>query len=149
QFAFALSLVITGCADAAVQTAPRCCPRGLRISGVAVATTALINVTLSVVAMKRGSILGIALATVVAQSFFSLWLSRFLCRELNLSWPRWIWRGWLAPVMIIGCAFAARVPLPFDSMRNVLLLAGAYLLLFLAALAAAGITADLLRQEWA
>jgi hypothetical protein len=44
QFAFALSLVITGCADAAVQTAPRCSQRGLRISGIAVAVTALINV---------------------------------------------------------------------------------------------------------
>jgi O-antigen/teichoic acid export membrane protein len=114
QFAFALSLAVTGAGDAAVQVSPRCCDRGLRVSGIAVAVTALINVVLSFAAMRAGSILGIALATVLAQSFFSLWISRFVCGELKLSWRRWALRSWLLPVGIVSCAYAARSVLAWN-----------------------------------
>jgi O-antigen/teichoic acid export membrane protein len=147
QYAFALSLVITGSGDAAVQVSPRCSHRGLRVAGVAVGLTALLNLGLSILAMKAGYIWGIALATVVAQSVFSLWISRFACRELNLSWATWITRAWALPVLIVTCAFAVRLLVPLDVWWRLFLLAGIYLLLMCGAALGTGVTLAFLREE--
>lgn len=147
QFAFALSLAISGAGDAAVQVSPRCSASGLRISGLAVGATALINVVLSVAAMKAGSMFGIAMATVVAQTFFSLWISRYVCRELKLSWGAWVLRSWLAPVLITSAAFAARFWLDYQVWWQALLLVGIYLLLLGGAALAAGLTMGFVREE--
>jgi len=147
QFAFALSLAISGAGDAAMQVSPRCSASGLRVSGLAVGVTALINIVLSIAAMKAGSMLGIALATVVAQSFFSLWISRYVCRELKLSWGVWVLRSWVAPVMITSAAFGARSWLDYRVGWQALLLVAIYFLLLIGAALVAGLTMGFVREE--
>jgi O-antigen/teichoic acid export membrane protein len=147
QYAFALSLAITGASDAAVQVSPRCCDRGLRVSGLAVGLTALLKVALTYVAMKAGSILGIALATVAAQSFLTLSMSRFVCRELNLPWGPWFLRTWLLPVGIISLAFAARSAWSWTNATQAVLLLALNAMLLVAAGWASGIKADFIREE--
>lgn len=149
QFAFALSLAITGAGDSAAQVSPRCCAAGLRVSGLAVAATALLNVALSYAAMKAGSILGIALATVLAQSFFTLWISRFVCRELGLSWAAWVWRSWLLPVLIVSGGYGARHALAWNIGWQAALLVAINLALLAAAVASSGLTFAFVREELA
>jgi len=119
QFAFALSLAVTGCAETAVQAAPRLGEAGMRVAGISVGITAAINAVLSFIAMKFGSIFGIALATAAAQSGISLWISRYVCAQLGLSWTKWVWRSWLMPVAVVSIACAVRFALPLQSWNAV------------------------------
>ena len=82
QCAFALNLAITAAGLVGVDLAARCCEHGIRIGGIAVALTALLNLGLSLVAMKLGSILGIAVATVISQTLVTLGLGWFTSRVL-------------------------------------------------------------------
>ena len=147
QYAFALSLAITGASDAAVQVSPRCCDRGLRVSGLAVGVTALLKVALTYLAMKAGSILGIALATVAAQSFLLLSMSRFVCRELNLPWGPWFLRTWLLPVGIVSLAYAARSAWSWNNLPQAVLMLGFNALLLVVVSWGSGIKAALIREE--
>jgi hypothetical protein len=94
-----------------------------------------------------GSLWGIAMATVVAQSVLSLAASFFTCKYLQIAWLPWALKGWLFPVAGIVCAGWLRMKLPADSAQNLLLLAGAYAALLLAAAWALGVRPAYIKEE--
>jgi Na+-driven multidrug efflux pump len=99
QLAFALNLVVTACGDAGIQLTIRHGKRGLRVSGITTGLTGLLNLGLSIVAMRYNSLLGIAMATVLAQSVLNLVSSAYICRKLKIVWLPWMLKGWLFPVL--------------------------------------------------
>lgn len=109
QIAFALTLAITMGGDAGVQVAALTHKTGLRIAGMTIAGTAFLNLTLSFIAMRAGSIVGIALATVVAQSVLAVILARFTSSKLQMSWMPWFLRAWIMPAGSIGLLGIARL----------------------------------------
>ena len=124
QLAFALNLAVTTSGDTGIQLALRSGSRGLRVAGAAIGLTGLLNLGLSLVAMKMGSLWGIAMATVVAQSVLSLVASLFTCSYLKIAWLPWALKGWLFPVAGIACAGWLRMKLPGDSAQTLLLAGG-------------------------
>ncbi len=122
---------------------------GLRIGGGLVGLTGLLNLGLSILAMTRGSLLGIAMATVLAESVLRLASSFYTCRKLQIRWLPWVMRAWLIPVA--GVLFAAwlRWKLPFDSAQNISLLIAAYLAMALGTAWMLGITPAFIKAELA
>ncbi|MEQ1861088.1 MAG: hypothetical protein ABMA13_14220 [Chthoniobacteraceae bacterium] len=108
QIAFAASLAITIGSNVGIQLSTRVNERGLRFVGIVIGLTALLNFALSFAAMRAGSILGIAAATVLAQSLMTLTISRYLCGRLGLAWARWAARCWLVPVVAVAAVAAVR-----------------------------------------
>ncbi len=147
QMAFALNLAVTTCGDAGIQLALRSGNRGLRMAGLAIGLTGFLNLGLSVVAMKMGSLWGIAMATVLAQSILSLVASYYTCSYLKIAWVPWALRGWAFPVA--GIAFAAwlRSQWPTDSLPSLLSLGGVYAALLLFAAWALGVRPNDIKQE--
>jgi O-antigen/teichoic acid export membrane protein len=155
QTAFALNMAITASGDVGIQMSMRSGKNGLRFAGLLIGVTGLLNVVLSLVAMERGSLPGIAMATVLAQSLLSVGAGFYTCRHLRVGWVPWLLKGWLLPCA--GIVFAAwlRLELPFYSaqhvllVQNVLLLGAAYLAAWLAAAWGLGMNADFIRHELA
>jgi hypothetical protein len=147
QMAFALNLVVTTCGDAGIQLALRSGNRGLRMAGMAIGLTGFLNLGLSIVAMKMGSLWGIAMATVLAQSVLSLVASYFTCNYLKIAWAPWALRCWLFPVVGIVIAGWLRTQWPTDSFPSLLTLGGAYAALLLFAAWALGLRPDDIKQE--
>lgn len=148
QLAFALNLAVTASGDAGIQLALRSGTKGMRMAGAAVGLTGLLNLGLSIVAMKMGSLWGIAMATVLAQSVLSLAASFFTCRYLKIAWLPWALRGWLIPLAGISLAGWFRIKLaPLDSLPNILLLVGIYAAMLLAAAWGLGINASFIKEE--
>src|SRR5262249_35464846 len=104
QIAFALNMAVSACGDFGLQLALRAGAQGLRVIGGMVGITAIINVGLSIVAMKRQWLEGIALATVVAQALLMLGSSHYLCRRMQLKWLPWALRGCIFPLIGVGFA---------------------------------------------
>jgi O-antigen/teichoic acid export membrane protein len=155
QTAFALNMAITASGDAGIQMSMRSGKNGLRFAGLVIGATGLLNVVLSIVAMERGSLWGIAMATVLAQSLLSVGAGFYTCHHLQIRWLPWLLKGWLLPCAgILGAAWL-RLELPFYSaqhvllFQNVLLLAAAYLAAWLAAAWGLGLNAAFIRQELA
>jgi len=155
QTAFALNMAITASGDVGIQMSMRSGKNGLRFAGLLIAMTGLLNVVLSIVAMENGSLWGIAMATVLAQSLLSVGAGFYTCRHLQVGWVPWLLKGWLLPCAgILGAAWL-RLELPFYSAQHVLLpqnvvmLAAAYLAAWLAAAWGLGINAAFIRQELA
>jgi O-antigen/teichoic acid export membrane protein len=155
EAAFALNMAITASGDAGIQLPTRSGKNGLRVAGMLIGLTGLLNVALSIVAMKMGSLVGIAMATVLAQSLLSIGAGYYTCRKLQISWAPWLLKGWLLPSVGILLAAWLRRELPFYSASNalllphVLLLAAAYVAAWLAAAWGLGINAAFIRQELA
>ncbi len=130
QLAFALNMAVTASGDAGQQTAIRAGPQGLRLSGMLFGIMALVNLGLSLAAMRAGWLVGIAMATVVAQSLQNLLSSAYACRRLHLAWPPWVWRAWVLPVTVVLLAGWLRLHVPLStpehgvSAANVLILVG-------------------------
>jgi O-antigen/teichoic acid export membrane protein len=149
QLAFALNMAVTAGGDAGLQLMLRSGKQGLRIGGGLVGLTALLNLGLSILAMTRGSLLGIAMATVLAESVLRLSSGFYTCRKLQIRWLPWVMRAWLVPVA--GVLFAAwlRWKLPFDSAQNISLLIAAYLAMALGTAWMLGITPAFIKAELA
>jgi O-antigen/teichoic acid export membrane protein len=149
QLAFALNMAVTAGGDAGLQMMLRSGKHGLRIGGGLVGLTGLLNLGLSILAMTRGSLLGIAMATVLAESVLRLASSFYTCRKLQIRWLPWAMRAWLVPVA--GVLFAAwlRWKLPFDSAQNISLLIAAYLAMALGTAWMLGITPAFIKAELA
>lgn len=134
QAAFAASLAVTAGGDMAIQLSGRISDRGLKLAGSAVGLAGLLNLGLSFASMKAGSITGIAVATVLAQTVLSLVLGRFVCGQLGLSWRRWALRSCLLPLATVGLAATARAYWAPDSWTNAAVLSAIFLtILFLSA----------------
>lgn len=148
QIAFACNLVVTTGGDAGIQISTRCGDRALKAAGLAVAGTGLLNLALSVWSAHLGSITGIAVATVIAQSILSLSLGWLTCRHLGLSAVKWAARSWVLPLGIIAAAAACKKLLPDISLPHIAGMAGCSAVLFIATCALAGLNMDLVRSEW-
>jgi O-antigen/teichoic acid export membrane protein len=158
QFAFACNLAVTIGGNAGVQLSMRAGDRGLKIAGLAVAGTGLLNLALSILSLKFDfalsifsvkfdSISGVAAATVVAQSISTICLGIVTCRYLQIPVGRWIARCWLLPVGFTLAAAALKVLFPEDSLPQLSLLAVIYLVLFLAVCRLAGMNWKLFSAE--
>jgi len=154
QAAFAANLAITCGGNAGVQTAMRAGERGLKLAGLAALGTGLLNLGFSVAAVKlapaRGvsaAITGVAIATVIAQSIYTIYLATVACRYLGLSIAKWIGRCWFLPVAFTTVATLLKAFLPRDTVAHLGLLSVSYTILFLAVCALAGMNRKLLREE--
>ena len=147
QLAFALNMAITASGDVGIQISQRSGKHGMRVAGTMIALTGLLNLALSVWAMERGSLQGIAMATVAAQSVLSLAAGWYTCRHLKANWLPWALGGWVFPTAGVLFAGWLRWRLPFDSTQNVLIVIGAYAAMLLAGALALGINLDFIRGE--
>jgi hypothetical protein len=147
QTAFALNLAVTTGADAGLQVSLRTGDRGLRLVGLAVAFTGLLNLGLSILAMKLGWLWGIAMATVLAQSLLGIIASRYLCRHLKVAWWPWLLRACALPLAGIALAGWLRYLWPLDSLVHAASLFGCYAALLIIAAGFLGISPKLLRSE--
>ncbi|HEV8491022.1 MAG TPA: hypothetical protein VGR76_02075, partial [Candidatus Angelobacter sp.] len=156
QFAFACNLAVTVGGNAGIQLSLRAGDKGLKYGGLAVAGTGLLNLTLSILAVKLVSIYGltfalagVAGATVVAQSISSLFLGTVTCRYLGLSGIRWAARCWLLPIGFTLVAAILKELFPHDSIKHLAVLSACYGALFLMVCWLAGMNRELLRMEFA
>ena len=147
QIAFALSLVITASADLSMGVNARLGNRGLSIVGSLMAACGLLNLILSLIAVKLGTIAGIAGATVIAQSVMSVVSTRYFCRSLQLPLLGWILRTWLLPVAATVVAGWARLHWTMNSISAVICYSLlAFILLSICALII-GVTPRAVRNE--
>ena len=141
QTAFALNAAFTISGETSIQVLPRFEGSALRRAGLICAGAGLLNLGLSYVSMRSGSILGIACATIVAQTFASIYMAVFVCRRTGLAFSRWLARTWLLPGAVILLASVIRSQFGPDGWTSALLLGGMCLALTVCA-------AFLLRLSW-
>jgi O-antigen/teichoic acid export membrane protein len=147
QFAFACNLAVTVSGNAGIQLAMRAGNAGLKKSGLIIGGTGLLNLVLSIISVKFGSISGVAVATVIAQSISSVSLGIVTCRYLRISVRQWMGRCWFLPVCFTLAAAGLKELFPQDSLKHLGVLSGCYLMLFLAVCWLAGLKWDLVRAE--
>ena len=154
QIAFACNLAVTCGGNAGIQLAMRAGDRGLKLAGIAAAATSLLNLGLSIISVKSASsigvsaaITGVAVATVIAQSIYSIYLSNVTCRYLGISLVKWISRCWVLPLGFTLGAAVLKELFPRDSLLHLGVLSGCYFALFLVVCWLAGMNRDLLRTE--
>ena len=147
QIAFALNMAVTACGDTALQLTMRAGKKGLRVVGTLVAIMGLVNIGLSVAAMKMGSLTGIAMATVLAQSGLMLGSSYYLCRYLKIPWSPWAFKGCIMPLAGVSLAGWLRMRWPMDSLPHIAMLLGAYAAIFLATARGLGLNAAVIKDE--
>jgi len=136
QAAFAANLAVTGAGQLGFDLGPRCSDHGIRVAGITVALTSLLNLGLSLIAVRFGSVFGLALAGVISQSAAQLSLGWYSCRQIKLSWWRLSARNWLLALAVTALAIAMRRLLPLDSVlaaagNALVVLAAALLIAFL------------------
>jgi O-antigen/teichoic acid export membrane protein len=152
QFAFACNLAVTVSGNTGIQLSMRAGENGLKLAGLAVAGTGLLNLALSILSVKMISgeeygIGGVAAATVVAQSISSICLGIVTCRYLKMPAFKWTVRCWLLPLGFTLIAATFKVYFPHDSLRDLGVIAAVYLVLFLVLCRLAGMNLQLLRSE--
>jgi O-antigen/teichoic acid export membrane protein len=147
QFAFACNLAVTCGGNTGIQMSMRAGDKGLRWAGMVVAGTGLLNLSLSILSVKLGSIGGVAVATVIAQSISSILLGAVTCQYLGLSTGRWTVRCWVLPIAFACAAAALKQLFPEDSFSHLGIVVGCYAILFLAVCWLAGVNRELLRAE--
>jgi len=147
QAAFAANLAVTASGYVGYELTARCGDRGLRLGGTVVVLTALLNFSLSYLSMKLGSILGIALATVLAQSCLVLTLGRFSYSFISSSWLRLGLKSWLLSIATVAFGYTIRNLVLMDSLAHVLMVAGLFGTALAAVATALGIRAQDIRCE--
>ena len=148
QAAFAAHLAVAASGDTFVQLAGRLEARGLRLAGLTFASTGVLNFLLSCLSMRLGSILGMALATLVAQSIVSAVMSRRACALLHISWPRALARTFLLPLVFVALAAGLRAVVPMHSAAGVASFTAAAALLLAGCAALLGVSLQMLVDEW-
>lgn len=147
QIAFAANLGITAAGMMGSDLVARCSERGIRFGGLTVLASASLNLVLAFVAMKRGSILGIAAATAVAMTAQSLLLCWFSSRQLGISWWRLSLRNWILALTFAGLAVLIKIWIPpANGLSIACLLAVSVFVVWLAAWLT-GISLEDLRNE--
>jgi O-antigen/teichoic acid export membrane protein len=147
QIAFAATLAITAASMMGSDLAARCSGHGIRFGGLTVLGAGLLNFILAFVAMKRGAIWGIALATSIAISVQALLLCWFSSRQLKISWWRLSLRNGVLALVFVGMGVAAKKWMPVQNGSSlVFLILFSLCVVFLAAWLT-GIRLDDLREE--
>jgi O-antigen/teichoic acid export membrane protein len=116
QAAFAANLAISCAGQLGFDLAPRCCEGGIRVGGIVTALMALLNLGLSVIAMKMGSLFGIALAGVISQSIGLIGIGWYTCRQMEISWWRLSVRNWLLAIAVTGLGVFLHKWMPINSL---------------------------------
>jgi O-antigen/teichoic acid export membrane protein len=115
QAAFAANLAMSGAGQLGFDLAGRCCDQGIRVGGITVALTSVLNLGLSLVAISFGSVFGLALAGVISLSVAQLTLGWYSCRKIRMSWWRISLRNWLLALAVIALAVTMRFLVPVHS----------------------------------
>jgi len=131
QVLFAAILVVSAGGDAASMVASRCGHRGVRMTGIAAGTCGLVNLGLSLAAGAVGSIAGIAVASLLAQSVLAIWLGLAACMHLSIPAFAYVKRCWLLPLFIIAIAGALRTFFSVSFGPDMIALAAVYFCLLL------------------
>lgn len=147
QFAFALNLAITAGTDAATQTAGMCGADGLRKAGLSIGAGALINLGLSYLAMRLGSIAGIAFATVIAQAGSGLFLTWITTQHLQIRFFDWAMRSCVFPVLAVTVMFGIHQSLAPTGLGGMALALGAALIIAIVFGRVIGLNRDLVNHE--
>jgi O-antigen/teichoic acid export membrane protein len=147
QAAFASTMAVTAAGLVGYDLSLRCCEEGIRVGGITVGLTAVLNLGLALFALRLGSVLGIALATLASQSVAVLALGWYSCRHLKISWWRISLRNWLLALASAGLGLAMRHYLPMDSWLAAGITAGVYAAALLAVAFLLGIRMNDLREE--
>jgi len=147
QFAFAANLAVTVSGNAGIQVSTRAGDKGLKLAGTVAAGTGLLNLALSLLSVKLGSITGVAVATVIAQSLSSIFLGTITCRYLGLSTVPWVARCWLLPMVLTLAAAGLKELFPRESVADFSILTACFAILFLLVCRLAGFTIEMLRAE--
>ena len=108
---------------------------------------ALLNLGLSLIAMRLGSIFGMALAGVVSTSAALLGLGWYSCRQIKMSWWRLSLRNWLLALAVIALGVGLRIWLPVHSVLTACVTAGICLLTVLVVAFLLGIRPKDVREE--
>lgn len=148
QAAFAANMAVTAAGYAGFDLVVRCSDHGIRVGGIIVTLSSLINLVLSFSAMRLGSILGIAWASVISQSVVVLVSGAYSYRHVGLSWTRLALRSWALAMGVVGLGYALRCVLPLGSGWNWVWLTAIGLAALGLVAAALGIRVADLRQEW-
>jgi|GEM_PF-649317 len=148
QLGFALNMAVTASGDTSLQLSLRSGEKGIRLVGIVVAVTGLLNFGLSILAMKYGVLWGIAMATVVAQTVLMTFSSHYICKTMKLNWVHWLMRGCMVPLFAIALAGWLRYIFPPDNLTHAAILVSSYLALFIAGAWALGIHLDLIKSEY-
>jgi O-antigen/teichoic acid export membrane protein len=162
QIAFACNLAVTVGGNAGINVSIRAGEKGLKTAGMVIAWTSLLNLVLSVLSVKYGylfddrfsslngvtaGVIGVSVATVIAQSISSLCLGAVTCRYLKLSIWQWGARCWALPLGFTLAAAALKKLFSDDSILHLSVLSACYGVLFLIVCWLAGMKLDLLRAE--
>jgi O-antigen/teichoic acid export membrane protein len=118
QAAFAANLAVTCAGQVGFDLAPRCCEGGMRVGGITTALMASLNLGLSLLAAKMGSLFGIALAGVVAQSIGLMGLGWYTCRQMHISWWRLSLRNWLLALAVTALGILMHSWMPVNSVLS-------------------------------
>ena len=113
------------------------------------AATALLNLGLSLAAMKLGSVFSIALATVATQSVLTLGLGWYACRQMQTSWWRLSLRNWFLALVTVGLGVITQIYLPIHSALTAGMMAGILVATVLLIASLLGIRINDLREEFA
>jgi O-antigen/teichoic acid export membrane protein len=146
QVAFAANLAVTAGGEVGIQMCFRN-DRDLKTAGLMFVGTGLLNLGLSILAVKFESVTGVAVATVVAQSILSLTLNWLVCRRLGYSPFGWLGRSWLLPLGLVLAGAALKMWLPHPSLSNIGALFGLYALLFFFTCILAGVNKEMIYAE--
>lgn len=149
QAAFAANLAVMSAGQAGLELACRCCDEGMRIGGITLAVTALLNVGLCLVAAKLGSVFGFALATVITYSLLTQGLGWYACQQIKTSWWRLSVRNWFLALAAAGVGIILRVYLPVNSAFTAGVTAAADLITVLLVAFVLGIRSNDMRAELA
>jgi len=147
QIIFATILVVYVGGDAATMVASRCGSHGVKLTGIAAGLCGIANLVLSILAASKGSIAGIAGASLVAQSALAIWLGFTTCRYLHIPAKFYLFRSWLLPVVIVLLAGLLRFYIHNLSVVGITGLALAYIGIFAAFCRLAGWSVDILKEE--
>ena len=148
QVAFAAHLAVTAAGQLGFDLAARCCDRGIRVVGIAVITTALLNLAVAWTSMKSGSVLGIAVAAVISQSVLMLSLGWYSCRQMQMSWWRLTLRNWLLGLAVVVLGVMARTPLASNPFYSALISISLYGIALLIVVRVLEISRKDFQEEW-
>ncbi len=147
QTAFAMNLAVTACGDSAIQITGRTGPAGLRMMGMAVGATGLLNLGLSLIAAHYQFMAGIAFATVLSQAVLTLITAWYVCRYFRAPLGNWVARSILAPLVLVGIAGWLRSFLVLNSVGSVAVLVVGYAGILLVLARILGITPAIIQAE--
>jgi O-antigen/teichoic acid export membrane protein len=149
QAAFAASLAVSAAGHASLDLTARSGPRGLHYGAIVVVIAAVLNLGLSLVAVRLDRIAGIAWATVVAQSVLTLVCGWYSSGFLGLSWKSSVLKNWGCCLLLVGLAWLVRSLCPLNSPIHLVVALASCSLFFLGVVRVIGVTWRDLHRELA